>query len=294
MNVTEGKNNWKRYLSSVLIAIAFMVFGSLLYGLSEGLIVAFDRNDRTYIDFDTGMPVGVDPTLNLLLTHIVNIFWIIGIWIGVRFIHKRRFATLITTNNKIDWGRIIWGFAVFGGLLLITTLIDVPFNLSDYSWNHVRLKEYFFLFFVTLLLVPIQTTSEELFFRGILLQWIGSRLKQPILLSIIIGLIFGAMHFANPEMDKSFVLVGLDYIATGFAFTYISIKTGSLEISIGAHAANNMFLFWFLATDDSVAGNIPSLFTVVNDSPGISLIWSIITLIIFNWLSRKKVKKESV
>ncbi|MGP7818579.1 lysostaphin resistance A-like protein [Niallia sp. 01092] len=292
LNVTEGKNSWKRYLSSVLIAIAFMFVGSIIYGVIEAIMVYFDGDESTYIDFDTAMPVGINPNLNLLLTHIVNILWVIGIWIGVRFIHKRRFITLITPNKTIHWGRVLWGFAVFGGLLILTTLIDFLFNSSEYSWNNVHVKEYIILFLIVLILVPIQTTSEELFFRGMLLQWIGKRLKQPILLSLIIGLIFGSMHFANPEMGKSFVFVGLDYIVTGFALTYISVKTGSLELSIGAHAANNMFLFWFLTTDDSVAGDIPSLFKTVNDSPGISLIWSIVIFIVFYLLSRKKVNKE--
>ncbi|MFT8320757.1 MAG: type II CAAX endopeptidase family protein [Bacillus sp. (in: firmicutes)] len=294
LNITEGKNSWKRYLSSCLLAIACMLIGSLVYGLSIGLIIAFDGKESTYIDFITGMPVGLNPTLNLLFMHIVNIFWIIGIWIGVRFIHKRSLLSLITANKKLNWRRVLWGFAVFGGLLVLTTLIDVVFNAPDYSWNNVNGKEYLFLFLITLLFVPIQTTSEELFFRGMLLQWIGKALKQPIILSLIIGLIFGCMHFTNPEMDKSFVLVGLDYIVTGFALTYISVKTGSLEISIGAHAANNMFLFWFLATDDSVAGNIPSLFKTVNESPGLSLVWSILIFAVFYLLSRKKVKKEQI
>ena len=67
-------------------------------------------------------------------------------------------------------------------------------------------------------------------------------MKRPILLAIIVGLMFSIGHFANPEMNKSIILVGLDYIVAGFALTYIAVKTKSLEITIGAHAANNISL----------------------------------------------------
>jgi membrane protease YdiL (CAAX protease family) len=289
LQVSEGENGWKRYLGSTSLSILFMIIGSIVFSVIQIIRVEFDGNENTYLNMKTGMAVGTNPNMELLLTHIVYLFWILGIWIGVRFIHNRSMRSLITAEKKVSWRRILWGFGMFSGLFIISMGIDVIFNSSDYMWNFTNFKDYTSLLLIVLLFVPIQTTTEELFFRGLILQWLGKKWKNPLLLSILIGIIFGSLHFANPEMGKSFLLVGLDYIVVGFALTYISIKTGSLELSIGAHAANNMIIFLFFASDDSVGGNIPSLFKIVNDSPGMSLVWSIIIFTVFYILSKRKV-----
>lgn len=36
IDVTEGKNNWKRYLSSIILASVFMIIGSIIYGSYHG------------------------------------------------------------------------------------------------------------------------------------------------------------------------------------------------------------------------------------------------------------------
>lgn len=288
LNVTEGKNKWPRYLFSILLAVGFMIAGSIIYFIIELLRVELDGNDATYLDLDTGMVVGGNGTISLLLTHIIYIISLVGLWIGVRFIHKRKFRTLITGEKRVNWKKIGWGFAVFTGLFLVTSGLDFLINAADYTWNNVSFSEYVYLFLVVILFVPIQTTVEELLFRGLLLQWVGKKLKNPVLLALIVGLIFGSLHFANPEMNHSALLVGLDYLFVGFALTFIAVKTGSLELSIGAHAANNMMIFLLFTYDDSVTGDIPSLFRIIDTSPLYSLIWSIVIFVSFYLLIRKK------
>ncbi|MCB5237519.1 type II CAAX endopeptidase family protein [Niallia alba] len=288
LNVKEGNNSWPRYLASILLAVGFMIAGSIVYFIVELLRVELDGNDNTYIDLDTGMVVGGNGTVSLLMTHIIYIIALVGLWIGVRFIHKRKFRTLITGEERVNWKKVIWGFAVFTGLFLITSGADFLFNAADYTWNNVSFTQFGFLLLVVLLFVPIQTTVEELLFRGLLLQWIGKKLKNPILLALAVGVIFGALHFANPEMDDSAILVGLDYLLAGFALTFIAVKTGSLELSIGAHAANNMMIFLLFTYDNSVAGDIPSLFRIIDTSPQFSLIWSLIIFGVFYLLCKKK------
>lgn len=288
LNVKEGNNSWPRYLASILLAVGFMIAGSIVYFIVELLRVELDGNDNTYIDLDTGMVVGGNGTVSLLMTHIIYIIALVGLWIGVRFIHKRKFRTLITGEERVNWKKVIWGFAVFTGLFLITSGADFLFNAADYTWNNVSFTQFAFLLLVVLLFVPIQTTVEELLFRGLLLQWIGKKLKNPILLALAVGVIFGALHFANPEMDDSAILVGLDYLLAGFALTFIAVKTGSLELSIGAHAANNMMIFLLFTYDNSVAGDIPSLFRIIDTSPQFSLIWSLIIFGVFYLLCKKK------
>lgn len=84
-------------------------------------------------------------------------------------------------------------------------------------------------------------------------------------MTLIVGGLFGVLHFANPEMNNGAVWAGIEYLTFGFVWTYYTIKTGSIEISLGAHAANNMFLCMFITEKNSVYGGIPSLFTVTRE-----------------------------
>jgi len=294
LHVNEGKNSALRYLSSVLVTIAFVFAGSIVYVMVELLRVALDGNDNTYMDAETGTVIGGNGTVSLLMTHIMYLFALLGLWISVRFILKRKFRTLVTAEQKINWKKIFLGFSVFSCLYLLSSGVDFIFNSSDYIWNDVSFSDYVFLVIVVLIFVPIQTTTEELIFRGLLLQWVGKMVKKPFWLALIIGAIFGSLHFSNPEMDQSVILVGLDYIVAGFALTYIAAKTGSLELSIGAHAANNMMIFLLFTFEDSVAGDIPSLFRVTDMNPFSSLIWSVIIFALFYLWSRKLTKKETL
>jgi uncharacterized protein len=290
IKVTEGKNSWKRYLSSFIVIILFIIVGALPFVFISEWTVNTDENPNTYYDFEKEDYVGMNPLLYFALVNSQYLFWLLGFFVAIRFIHKRKFITLITPNRKIDWERIGFGFITFFVILGLTSIIDSMLNPGDYLFNDVRVSDFLLLFVLVLILTPIQTTCEELFFRGYLMQLFGKWIRIPFLLSLIAGSIFGALHFTNPEMGYSPIMVGANYLLTGFIWCYITAKTNSAELAIGAHAANNMLLGWFITMDDSALGDIPSLFVVRNIDPAISLIWTIVTLGIFLFISLRKYK----
>ena len=289
IKIEEGKNTHKRYISSLLVILAFMVIlGTLAY------IIALIIGEVIYpglLDIETGLVT--DPLVDLYLLHLQSILLVIGLFIAVKFILKRRFISIITPADKLNWSKIGYGFAVFLIILVVFSLIDYLIFPSDYQLNDFDLNRFLWLVVAVLFLVPIQTTSEELLFRGFLLQWGGKFTQNPIILTIIVGGIFGGLHFFNPEMEYGAFWVALDYLSMGFIWTYISIKTNSSEFSIGAHAANNMFLCLFLTMEDTVYGDIPSLFVTTNINGMISTLTTIVTGVIFSIIVFRKNKKIS-
>lgn len=288
IKVKKGKNSWKRFVSSFIVIFIFIIFGALPYILIGQWIVETDGNPNTYFDVEQDVYVGLNPLLDFLLMDSQFIFWLLGLFIAIRLIHKRKFRTLITPNRTIDWKKTIFGFSTFFLILTVTTIADAILHPGNYSLNDIRLADYLILFILVLILTPIQTTCEEVFFRGYLMQMLGKKINNLVILSVIAGAIFGSLHFANPEMAYSPILVGADYVLTGFIWCYITVKTNSAELSIGAHAANNMFLGWFLTMENSALGDIPSLFVTKVYAPAISLMWSVISLGAFLIFALKK------
>nr|WP_249292584.1 CPBP family intramembrane glutamic endopeptidase [Metabacillus flavus] len=249
-----------------------------------------DGNSNTYFDPVLGSAVGLSPFIDFALLHATYLFWLLGIFIAIRFIHKRTIRSLITHRERLDWGRIGWGFGVFIGIYLVLNLVDWLLFKEGLSLNkETSPSQFLILLALVLVFTPIQTTVEELFFRGFLVQWLGKGLRSPILIALIIALVFGSLHFANPEMGRSAVLVGLEYIVAGFMLTFIALKTGTAELSIGAHAANNMFLFLFISDELSVGGKLPAVFSVSGEvDPVSSLIGSVIMFGGFYWVSVRR------
>jgi hypothetical protein len=100
----------------------------------------------------------------------------------------------------------------------------------------------FFLFaLVVLLLTPMQTTAEELLFRGYLLQATGHLGRNFWLLALVNGILFMVPHLGNPELVASAILLPLFYLSIGAFFAFITLRDNSAELAIGAHAANNLY-----------------------------------------------------
>ncbi|MBO1514534.1 CPBP family intramembrane glutamic endopeptidase [Metabacillus bambusae] len=288
ISIAKGKNTHLRYFWSLLVILTFMfVVGTIAYVIAV-LVTALINPG--IVDFEEMMIS--DPLVDFYLYHIVNILTVIGMWIAARTILKRKLISFITPNERINWSKIFYGFFIALLLFALFALLDYAIFPNDYALNDFDGTRFAWLVVASMLLVPIQTTSEELFFRGFLLQWAGRITKNPIILMIIIGGIFGSLHFSNPEMEHGAFWVAIDYLAMGFIWTYISIKTNSSEYSIGAHAANNMFLCIFLTMEDTVVGDIPSLFVITNVNAMLSALTTVTTGIIFLFIVMRKHRKE--
>jgi uncharacterized protein len=292
IKMNQGINNWKRYTLSLIAMLLTMILGSFLYFVTVTYLAEKDGNPDSYFDEELFIGVKVNPVYDFALSNLIYIAWFAGIVVFIRLIHKRKFITLITPYAKIDWKKVFWGFGLFFILVAGTSLADFLLNPKDYSFNEIEFKDFLTLFLFVLVLTPIQTTAEEVFFRGYLMQWFGRKISHPLILSIIVGFIFGSLHFFNPEMGYSAFFVGSDYVLSGILWCYVTARTNSAELTIGAHAANNMFLAWFLTMDQSTFGELPSLFVVSNINPKISLLWTIISLSVFTYLAIKKFGKN--
>ena len=136
---------------------------------------------------------------------------------------------------------------------------------------------------LALILVPVQTSAEELFFRGYILQGVGLRMRNIWVLSAISGLLFGLPHLLNPEASVNYPLLFLYYFTFGFSLAYITLRDGRLELALGAHAANNLFSVIFANYTLTVLPT-PSLFTITVLDAVYSVPAALIGMAIFVWL----------
>lgn len=236
----EGKNNWWRYALGMLIAIVLWFGVTTALFMLLGMWTVIDGNPSTYVDTKAGSFVGIDPFVNYIILNMGHIAMLLGLFLAVRFLHKRRLLTLVTPDTKINWRMVGLGFGLYFALLIVFTLFDYLRDPATYSFTR-NPNRVLLLAPIVLLLTPIQTTTEELVFRGYLLQGAGLLFRRFGFPAVFTAAVFALPHLANPELVHGFWLVILYYFGIGLLFALVTLKSNSLELAIGAHASVNLF-----------------------------------------------------
>ena len=145
----------------------------------------------------------------------------------------------------------------------VTTLIDYQLFPSDYEGMKFQtdMGAYFKLLIITLLLVPFQAASEEFLTRGYLNLALIKYLRWPWLVFIITSGGFAALHMGNPEAAGQMGPYLSSIFMFGMAMCVLLYFEGGIESAIGAHIANNIFVFALLGYEDPSLPNT-ALFTL--------------------------------
>jgi uncharacterized protein len=274
----QGRNDWWRHV----IAVILILFMWQVLGALPGVVVTIwdmisvGQPAAKSIAGLAGTPVG------FVALMLASVFFMGGIYLATRFILRRPFHSLLTPARSISWPRLFQGFGVWFLLVALMSVTEALFFPGRYDWT-LDLRRFIPFAFLALILVPIQTSAEELFFRAYILQGIGHRLRNIWILCLISGVLFGLPHMLNPEASVNYPLLGLYYFAFGFSLAYITLRDGRLELALGAHAANNLFSVLFANYTISVLPS-PSLFTITVLDAYYSVPAALLGMVIFLWL----------
>lgn len=212
--------------------------------------------------------------------------------LAYRIFLKCNIKQLFTFNDRYSWRRTWIGFASFAVISLVFGFGDFIINRDAYSWSWDAARFFPYLL-VAFTLLPIQTTAEELFFRGWLQQWLDNGNKSQWSVSLLGGLFFALPHMANPEVvGNDLLLPIISYGSVGFMLAWVTFRDKTLELAIGAHFANNL-LAGILASSEDSALPSASLFTTPEIAWAPSAVVSVIMVPIFIWLSKKWSDKVS-
>ena len=247
----DFKNDWWRYFIGFIIIFLFWQFiGSI--PLIIGIISQMDFSDLESLQAlenpnDMFSMIGSKNTvLTLLLFSFLVGF--LGLFIVVKNIHNQNFKSLITSRKKVDYSRILHCFLVIFTLNSLMIFISYLISPSSFEYNF-QLEPFLILLLICILLLPFQTTFEELLVRGYLLQGFGITFKSRAAAFIIPSVIFGFLHILNPEIDKLGYEFLVAYVLMGMTWGIFTLMDDGNELAIGAHYANNLVVFLFLTAD---------------------------------------------
>ncbi|MBA6155361.1 CPBP family intramembrane metalloprotease [Tenacibaculum sp. S7007] len=238
----KGENQFWKWLITILVVMSPFIFNFMFYFLMPE---AYDELMNETEDFKG------DKNIFLIENLIPFAVLLVLLFLFVKFLHQRSIKSLITSRNKVDWKRFFYGFFSWGLISIAFLSLGYFLTPEDYVWNF-KAGPFFFLLIISLLLIPIQTSLEELLFRGYLMQGIGILAKNRWVPLIITSVLFGVMHILNPEVTKLGSSIMVFYIGTGFLFGIITLMDEGTELALGIHAINNIVAATLVASNWAV------------------------------------------
>lgn len=219
------------FLLIVLLNYAVMLV--LPTGVDNIIQQEIARKGANFVLFQTLLPLAI--FLILLL-----------VW--VKFIHKQSIRSLTTARPKVDWGRIFFAFGIWGIITIALIATAYYMEPENYMFNFKPVP-FAILAAIAIIMIPMQTSFEEYFFRGYLMQGIGIATRSRLIPLIFTSVMFGLMHIANPEIDKLGYILLWYYIGTGFFLGVITLMDEGMELALGFHAANNLITALLVTSD---------------------------------------------
>lgn len=243
----KGLYDGWRYIVGTIIVIIFVFAGQIPYTIAA-LLEAHKRGLNLFELNENILMSLLESNLNLALMLLSFAVALVGIFIVNKFLHKMTITQLTTSRPKIDWKRFWAIFFAWGIISSGLVLIDYFVSPENYVFNF-DLNKFLILAVIAIAFVPLQTSCEEYFFRGYLMQGIGVVAKNRWMPLIVTSVIFGMLHIANPEVDKLGYGVMVYYIGTGLFLGIMTLMDEGLELALGFHAANNLFTALLVTAD---------------------------------------------
>lgn len=174
-----------------------------------------------------------------------------GLWLAMRFVHGERLGALLGNSGHISRSGFVNGFLA----VLVTSILT---EVGIYAMNpglapgSISLSTWLLALLPIAFLGFVQTSSEELLFRGYLLRGIAYRFRSPLVWALLPTLVFTALHW-NTAASLAMNIGVLVSIGTFAAMLVLLVYlTGNLGAAMGAHLGNNLTGFLLISHDSSL------------------------------------------
>ncbi|KAF2078929.1 CPBP family intramembrane glutamic endopeptidase [Flavobacterium sharifuzzamanii] len=265
---------WKYLLGSVFIISASFI------GQIPITAAVFCKTFIDHTAFPTtndGVMKMFESNTTLFLIMISFVFAFAGIYFVVKYIHHQTLLSVTTSRSKVDWKRIWFSFFLWSFFSVLSFLFVYLRSPEQFVFQF-KLVPFLILAVLGCVLIPIQTSTEEYVFRGYLMQGFANLAQNRWFPLLMTSLIFGSMHWANPEVEKMGSIIMIYYIGTGLFLGVITLMDEGMELALGFHAANNL-VGALLVTSDWTVFQTNSIFKDLSEpSAGIDVILPVVVI----------------
>lgn len=243
---------WRVLLGLIVIGTVWFGFGYALY-----MLIATDSLAPVGLGAEAVMALGAEGREMTPAGVLFFLLTFLGLWLGLfiatRGLHRRPFGTLFHPSGRTNRRNLLRGAALALGFYAIGLIAYIAV-LGPPERTDMPVSGWAVWIIPIILAIVMQASSEELLFRGYILQHFAVWSRNPIIWAIIPSIIFTMLHYdAGMESEmRSRMLIHI--LIFGLVAAVLVWRTGGLGAAIGLHVANNIMAISGAGIDGSALG----------------------------------------
>ncbi|WP_420861545.1 CPBP family intramembrane glutamic endopeptidase [Algirhabdus cladophorae] len=140
------------------------------------------------------------------------------------------------------------------GAVLIGLSLLLPTPIEGELSANLDLGLWAMLLPLSLLVLLIQVSAEEILFRGYFQSQLAARFKSPLVWMIVPSVIFGALHYDPAAAGENAWLIALWAVFYGIMLADITARSGTLGPAIALHLLNNASAILIVSAQGDLSG----------------------------------------
>ena len=243
---------WRYFVGFLIVIVGWQFLGGI--PLIAAMILKSDSINSISTDYGA-MADTLGLNFFFLLVLLTFFAAMVSLWVAVKFIHRLSFKDFTTSRKRIDWKRITFSFVLWGVVSSALVFLDIYFSPENYEFSF-EAGPFLVLLLISIIFIPIQTSFEEYFTRGYLMQSIGIASKNKWLPFVVSSSLFGLLHILNPEVDKLGYGILIYYIGTGFFLGILTLMDKGLELPLQCRQGF-VCRIWYLCRNQLTPPGVP-------------------------------------
>lgn len=278
------------FLLLIYTELTFGIIG--LFGLGLTVLDGTDI-EQSFSSVSRGISDPVTPQ-SMIAVLVTFVSMLAAVWLTVGLFRGQSIRALLGP------GTVLRNFLLTCALIAPVVALFFGLTVAGTSATpNLPLSEWIFWMLPALPLLLMQVTSEELVFRGYLMQEFATRFSSRWIWIVLPSLIFGSLHFDPGKFGSNGLLVVMAATLFGVIASDLTIRTGNLGAAIGLHFMNNFMAMMLVSLDGTMNGL--SLFVtqthvsqhsevrgfLLTDIGSIVVLYSIY-LLVMRWIERRR------
>ncbi|TMV06916.1 CPBP family intramembrane metalloprotease [Ruegeria sediminis] len=268
---------WRLLAGLALLAVVVFGLNASLLALVAGL--GSDVWVETFLS-------GSTPVAMLVLLGSFG-FVILGVALAARQMQRRMLQSIVGPYRETlaQFWQVLRVLLVLGAVILALPPYDMgaPLkpNLAPLVWLAILP--------FSLMAILIQTSAEEILFRGYLQQCLAARFRSPVIWMGLPSVLFALGHYVPAQAGENAFLIALWSGTFGLLMADLTARAGTLGPAIALHFFNNLIALLFIALPGSLDGLALFLLPYEMSDTGHLRAWLVVdfALMLVAWLTAR-------
>ncbi|MDX1743992.1 MAG: type II CAAX endopeptidase family protein [Ruegeria sp.] len=268
---------WRLAVGLAIVVVLYVALNSILFAVIGGMVTPGQA--QTLLRGTSSLA-----TLVLLLSFG---FLTLGVGLAAWQMQKRSLTGILGPRKLClqQFWRVLKALVILGLVLMALP----PYGMGEPLTQNLAFSKWLVLLPFSLFAVLIQTSAEEMLFRGYLQQSLAARFRSPVIWMGVPSVLFAAGHYAPGVSGENAALVAIWACIFGFLTADLTARAGTLGPAIAMHFLNNTVALVFISLPETLSGLALYLLPYDMSATGMLRQWLLVDFVVMivSWLTAR-------